>query len=79
MSYSGIVQVSPWDVKVPDEQARVDVERQKRRLEEEGQIEPVVVRRATNEPDPAEWVYAAAQVVAARELDWPDILVVYSR
>jgi hypothetical protein len=78
VAYSAIAHVSPWDVTVPGDTPRGDVARQRARLEDEGQIEPIVVRRATGQPDPDEWPYAGAQVIAARELDWPTILVVYT-
>ena len=74
---SEIFHVSPWDVVIPQAVPPVDVERQMRRLEDEGQIEPIVLD-INHQPDLDEWAYADAQVVAARVLKWPTILVVYS-
>jgi hypothetical protein len=84
-----IYQVNPHDVE-PCRPATVkEIEAQKQRLEYEGQIEPIVVvhlgtdytrvtdtlLRVRDRMD--DWLYASAQVLAARELDWPTILVTY--
>jgi hypothetical protein len=79
----GIHKVSPFDVKIAEGEwpAQTDVDHQKGRLEKEGQIEPIVVDYFTKEvvlDDPG-WAYAAAQVVAARELNWPNILITFEQ
>jgi hypothetical protein len=70
-----IYQVSPWEVHPSTEPHPRDVHVQKLRLSQEGQIEPIVVRNMV--PDRDEWAYADEQVIAARELGWPTILVTY--
>jgi hypothetical protein len=76
LGYSQIYRVSPRDVAVPDPPPPGDVDRQKQRLLTEGQIEPLVLD-INHQPDPDEYPYACAQVIAARDLEWPNILVVY--
>jgi hypothetical protein len=66
--------VSPHCVRLDETPHARDVAAQKRRLETEGQIEPVLVRRGMV-PVLDNWFYAPAQVVAARELGWETILV----
>lgn len=66
--------VSPHDVPVSSEPHWRDVYAQAERLEQEGQIEPVLLR-ADGTPDPDSWAHADAQVMAARYLEWPTILI----
>jgi hypothetical protein len=70
-----IYQVSPHDVKI-GKPFRRDVERQRERLEREGQIEPIEVMPDMTVPTSA-WFYSEAQVQAARDLGWATILVTY--
>jgi hypothetical protein len=79
-----IHQVDPWDVRLDDQPTGRDVKVQLERLLAEGQIEPIeVVLFASTSPrgkytlDPGGWVYAGAQIAAARELKWPTVLVTY--
>lgn len=53
-----------------------NVEKQKERLETEGQIEPIQVKRLGDKYIVQEeaWVYTEAQVQAAIELKWETIL-----
>jgi hypothetical protein len=82
-----IYHVSPYQVLLLDGDVDArDVKRQRERLETEGQIEPIEVIQVPVDvlADPAPltytlapygWVYASAQVAAARELGWPTILI----
>lgn len=75
-----IYQVSPHHVKVLKLWSKRHVDYQKDRLEKEGQIEPIHVVIVHDEHyyvSPEEWAYSEAQVLAARELEWPTILVTY--
>jgi hypothetical protein len=78
-----IYRVNPWDIDLSNEpQIGREVRTQINRLLAEGQIEPIevirnplAIRKLALAPDG--WVYAAAQIQAARELQWPTILVTY--
>jgi hypothetical protein len=77
-----IYQVNPWHVDIGEQPYFRDIRAQALRLAREGQIEPVTVRRSRNpwlplRLDPSGWFYAAAQVAAAREQEWPAILITY--
>lgn len=60
-----------------------DVEYQKRRLEQQGQIEPIPVIPTVDGTflidvdDPDYWSHSVEQVEAAKLLEWPTILVTY--
>lgn len=71
-----IYQVNPNEVAITDPYPR-DVARQKARLETEGMIEPLVAtfEHGMWRVDNSDWPYATAQVQAARELDWPTIIL----
>lgn len=71
-----IFQVSPHEVVIKSQPSRRDVKRQTERLLQEGQIEPILLHE-DNTINAANWPYADAQVIAARELEWPTILVTY--
>ena len=80
-----IYQVDPWTVDTGNSISARDIRQQAARLAAEGQIEPIEVVPATTVPfsgihyalRPDGWVYAGAQVAAARELKWLTILVTY--
>jgi len=77
MTPKGIFHPSPWDVTVVDMPSRRDIDHQKACLEEEGQIEPIVVDYNTKQVVLDEYPYADAQIIAARELGWPTILITF--
>lgn len=68
--------VSPWDVNLTEKPSDRDVAVQRARLEDEGQIEPLLVNYDTKNLD-SDWPYASAQVVAIRELEWPTMLICF--
>ena len=70
----GIMQMEPWSVVLHNTPSERDIRRQLERLEREGQIEPIKLLE-DGSPDLDSWVYAEAQVAAARRLRWPTILV----
>lgn len=76
-----IKQVDPKDVIVVRNASERDIKWQVRRLESEGQIEPVRVYRDPSGAynldidHPDYWVYSTELVLAARKLEWPTILV----
>jgi hypothetical protein len=82
-----IYQVDPQDVD-PCRPATVrEIKTQMIRLLDEGQIEPITVDHYADRLDGTpllrvrdkvdDWLYASAQLMAARELHWPTILVTY--
>jgi hypothetical protein len=71
---SSIEQWSPFVIELHDTPFARDVAVQRTRLEQEGQIEPLVLRNGRIDPD--NWPYGDAQVVAARQLCWDTLLVV---
>lgn len=70
----GIRQVNPWDVPLHSIPPERDVRKQQERLVAEGQIEPIELS-PDGRANLDEWVYADAQIEAARRLKWPTILV----
>lgn len=72
-----IYYVNPNAIQIHDEPSLRDVRKQKERLQKEGQIEPLEVTGPNLFLRQACWPYASAQVVAARELAWPTLLVTY--
>jgi hypothetical protein len=71
-----IYQIDPKTVKSPTIIYPGEVRRQRERLENEGQIEPIEVTPNLVITEDA-WVYSGAQVAAAIELGWDTILVTY--
>jgi len=59
--------------------SRRNITKQMERLQAEGQIEPIQVFQCVNhgalEVQEDAWAYAEAQVEAAKELNWPTLLV----
>lgn len=78
-----IYRISPYLVDIPLKPFIRDVTRQKVRLEQEGQIEPICVKPTGNGryvldvSNPDFWVYSGEQVEAAKMLNWDTILVTY--
>jgi hypothetical protein len=78
-----IYQVNPKDVEICRPVSARDIKHQMVRLSEEGQIEPIVVEELERDGQLKvrdlldDWIYASAQVIAARELEWETILVTY--
>jgi hypothetical protein len=68
--------IDPKTVKSPAIIYPGEVRRQRERLENEGQIEPIEVTPDFVITEDA-WVYSGAQVAAAIELGWDTILVTY--
>jgi hypothetical protein len=81
-----IYEVDPKEVETCRPASSREIRNQMDRLEVEGQIEPLVVE-IIGEKDGKkllkirdtfdDWIYGSAQVIAARELEWPTILVTY--
>lgn len=78
-----IYQVNPKDVEVSRPASAKEIKHQMVRLSEEGQIEPIVVEELERDGQLKvrdlldDWIYASAQVIAARELEWETTLVTY--
>lgn len=74
-----IYQVDPRTINLSKSPSPRDVAHQRTRLVAEGQIEPILLNPTTMSPStgPRGWIYADAQILAARELAWPTLLVTY--
>ena len=70
----GIRHVDPSTIPIRGPVAYADIQYQARRLEREGQIEPILLL-PSGHADLNSWCYAEAQIYAACLLDWPTILV----
>ncbi len=70
--------ISPWAIPIPDMSKRSrDIDRQKARLQAEGQIEPIALLSG-GDPDLDSWAYAREQIAAMRQLGWKDCLITYN-
>lgn len=76
---ANIYQVSPESLHIDTDQSERDIRTQMKRLEAEGQIEPIPVKpdMSLDRNHPDFWHYADAQVIAAIRLNWDTILVTY--
>lgn len=77
-----IYQIEPERVLLTAKAPERDVRYQMGRLEREGQIEPIVVKRieggyVLDTEHPEFWIYSGVLVEAAVRLKWPTILVTY--
>lgn len=74
-----IYPVDPRTITLTEIPSKREIRGQVRRLEVEGQIEPIAVtpELVIDKAHPDYWVYSSAQVMAAIELNWSTILVTY--
>jgi hypothetical protein len=80
MSSPGAIPVDPMNVFVRKTVSARDIAEQVAHLRTRGQVEPIVLENDGSVCEDREArYYAAAQVMAARQLGWPTILVTYEK
>jgi hypothetical protein len=74
---SRIIYIDPNEVIASSDTYTRDVEYQKELLNRQGQIVPLVCKQIDGKwhADDSDWPYASAQVIAARLLEWPTIII----